>query len=207
MNIRDAYTAWSPTYDTIDNPTRDFDLVATRTALADGRYRTILELGCGTGKNTSFFAQIGEYVQAVDFSEGMLAQARAKVHASNVSFVSADITQPWPCADHTADLISFNLVLEHVADLGFVFAEAARTLAPDGRMFICELHPYKQYQGKNARFEYQGETTHITAFVHHLSDFLDGARQHGFSLLRLDEWWHQPDHNLPPLLIALTFGK
>jgi ubiquinone/menaquinone biosynthesis C-methylase UbiE len=207
MNIRDAYTAWSPTYDTVENPTRDLDLVATRATLGDLRCRAVLELGCGTGKNTDFFAQIGDHVQAVDFSAGMIAQARAKVQAPNVTFVAADITQPWPCAEQSVDLISINLVLEHVADLGAVFAEAARTLRTDGRLFICELHPFKQYQGKQARFEQQGETTQITAFVHHISDFLEAANQHGFSLLRLAEWWHQPDHTLPPLLISFLFVR
>lgn len=205
MNIRAAYTAWSPTYDTMENPTRDLDLAATRESLAGLHCQTILEVGCGTGKNTSFLAQIGEQVQAVDFSEGMMAQARLKVQAPNVTFVAADLTQPWPCADRSIDLISINLVLEHVADLGFVFAEAARVLRVGGRMFICELHPFKQYQGKKATFEQQGQTTQITAFVHHISDYLDVAGQHGFSLARLAEWWHQPDRTLPPLLVSFLF--
>lgn len=207
MKIDEAYTNWSLTYDSVENPTRDLDLVATHTSLANLRCHRVLELGCGTGKNTGFFAQVGDHVQAVDFSEGMLAQARAKVEAPNVTFVAADITQPWPNTDQSVDLISINLVVEHVADLGFIFSEAARTLTTNGRLFICELHPYKQYQGKQARFELQGEITRIPAFVHHVSDFLDAASQHGFGLVRLAEWWHQPDHKLPPLLVSFLFSK
>jgi protein-L-isoaspartate O-methyltransferase len=35
----------------------------------------VLEIGCGTGKNTSVLAQIGEKVLALDFSENMIEKA------------------------------------------------------------------------------------------------------------------------------------
>lgn len=66
----------------------------------------------------------------------MLAQASAKGFGANVTFIQADLTQPWPCADQAVDLIACNLILEHIADLAMVFTEAARTLAPSGHLFI-----------------------------------------------------------------------
>ncbi|MGI8857816.1 MAG: class I SAM-dependent DNA methyltransferase, partial [Thermomicrobiales bacterium] len=123
--IQSAYTAWASTYDTDRNLTRDLDQMATRAILAARHYRAILEIGCGTGKNTQLLARIGDAIHAVDFSEGMLAQARAKGFGPTVTFSVADLTQPWPCADQSVDLIACNLVLEHIADLSFVFAEAA----------------------------------------------------------------------------------
>lgn len=72
-----AYTEWAATYDSDRNLTRDLDQTVTRTLLTGRRYRTILEIGCGTGKNTPLLAQIGEHVQAIDFSRGCLhRQAR-----------------------------------------------------------------------------------------------------------------------------------
>ncbi len=153
MNIREAYTQWSATYDNDHNLTRDLDQVVTRDMLGHARYTSVLELGCGTGKNTALLAQLAAHVHALDFSEGMISQAQAKLSGANVTFSVADLTEPWPCADHSVELIVCNLVLEHIADLSFIFAEAGRTLIAGGRFFVCELHPFKQYQGSRASFD------------------------------------------------------
>ena len=73
MNIQKAYDTWSATYDSDENRTRDLDRVVTEKTLANSRYKSILEIGCGTGKNTRFLSQIGERVHAIDFSEGMIS--------------------------------------------------------------------------------------------------------------------------------------
>jgi malonyl-CoA O-methyltransferase len=205
--VQTAYTQWSATYDTDRNLTRDLDREVTRAVLGGGHYRSILEIGCGTGKNTELLARIGEHVRAVDFSEGMLARARAKGFGPAVTFTQADITRPWPCADGSADLVTCNLVLEHVEDLAFVFAEAARALQPGGRLFVCELHPFKQYQGSKARFEREQGRVEPPAFVHHVSEFFDAATRAGLALADLKEWWHAEDQQAPPRLISLLFVK
>jgi ubiquinone/menaquinone biosynthesis C-methylase UbiE len=175
MNIQKAYNDWSETYDTDENLTRDLDQKVTREALADLHFTSILEIGCGTGKNTSFLAQIGEIVHAVDFSLGMIEKAQKKVQAENVRFSIMDITQKWNFEDHSFDLIVCNLVLEHIEDLSFVFSESSHALKETGRFFINELHPFKQYEGKKARFYIDEETFEVEAFVHHISDFFNSA--------------------------------
>ena len=207
MNVRDAYNQWAATYDSDLNLTRDLDQVATRATLGQARYTSILELGCGTGKNTVLLAQRGERVQSLDFSEEMLSQARAKQPGANVTFSVADLTQPWPCADQSVDLIVCNLVLEHIEDLGFIFAEAARVLVAGGQFIICELHPFKQYAGSVAVFQRGEERTSIPAFVHHISDFLTAAERAGLKLAGLKEWWHEADHVNLPRLVSFTFQK
>jgi ubiquinone/menaquinone biosynthesis C-methylase UbiE len=207
MSVHEAYNAWAGSYDDDRNLTRDLDRQATSALLGEQRYRAMLELGCGTGKNTALFARLAGAVQALDFSEGMLRQARAKLQHEHVRFEQADLTRPWPCPDASVDLVSANLVLEHIEDLGFIFGEAARCLAPGGQLFVSELHPFKQYLGSKARYQ-QGETTaEIPAFVHHLSDFLGAAEAHGLSLRSLREWWHAEDTALPPRLLTLLFEK
>src|SRR5258708_30297416 len=115
MTIEAAYTNWSATYDQDRNLTRDLDQIVTRQMLGRLRCRSILEIGCGTGKNTALLATIGDRVRAFDFSGGMIAQAKEKVRSENVSFAVADITNPWPCEHRSADLVACNLVLAHVA--------------------------------------------------------------------------------------------
>jgi ubiquinone/menaquinone biosynthesis C-methylase UbiE len=207
VRVQEAYDHWSATYDTDENLTRDLDQVATRETLADLRCKSILELGCGTGKNTALLAQIGEEVHALDFSEGMLKKAKEKLESSNVAFSLADITRQWPCADQSADLVVCNLVLEHIEDLSFIFSEAFRSLVEGGRFFICELHPFRQYQGIKARFQRDRGTSEIQAFVHHISDFLEAAERNGFTLKGCREWWHEEDQNKLPRLVSFMFEK
>jgi ubiquinone/menaquinone biosynthesis C-methylase UbiE len=207
VKVQQAYTDWSATYDQDQNLTRDLDEIVMRQTFKDLRCNSILEIGCGTGKNTSLLAEVGETVLALDFSEGMIEEARRKISCSKVTFEVADITASWPCEDESFDLISCNLVLEHIEDLPHIFAEAARVLAPSGEFFVCELHPYRQYQGTQARFQRAHVTTQIPAFVHHLSDFIGAAASHQLKLEAVNEWWHVEDQHKPPRLISLVFKK
>ena len=164
-------------------------------------------MGCGTGKNTALLAEIGDQVFAFDFSQAMIEKARQKLRAANVSFVVTDLTQRWPCKERTVDLIACNLVLEHMRDLSLIFAEANRVLVEGGQFFICELHPFRQYQGTKANFQRDQQTTEIEAFVHHLSDFTAAAADAGLSLMSVKEWWHEEDQGKPPRLVSFMFAK
>lgn len=209
--IQAAYSEWASTYDHDRNLTRDLDAEITRAELHDLRPDTVVELGCGTGKNTVFYAELAPRVEALDFSAGMLAQARTKVHAHHVHFTQTDLTQAWPIPPAHADLIAGNLVLEHIADLGHIFSEAARVLQPGGLLFLCELHPYRQYAGKQARYNQDQATIEIPAWLHHTSEFTEAASAHGFILRRLREWWHDEDRAAPapkpPRLISFLFER
>jgi len=207
MRIQEAYNHWSATYDTDENRTRDLDHSVTRETLVDSHCKSILEIGCGTGKNTLLLAEIGERVHAIDISDGMLKRAKAKLEANNVIFLEADITRQWPWADRSMDLVVCNLVLEHIEDLSLIFSEAVRCLVEGGRFFICELHPFRQYQGTKARFQRDQNRIEIQAFVHHLSDFLETAEKVGLRLKQCREWWHEDDQDKPPRLVSFIFEK
>ncbi|MBN2471286.1 MAG: class I SAM-dependent methyltransferase [Anaerolineae bacterium] len=209
MTVQESYDAWAASYDHDRNLTRDLDARVTRDVLGGHHYPAMLELGCGTGKNTGFYAGIAGRVLALDFSAAMLAQAvrkQARPQAAAVAFARADLASPWPCAPQSVHLVACNLVLEHLADLHAVFAQARQVLAPGGQCFICELHPCRQYQGKKAAFQHNDTAVEIPAFVHHTSDFLQAARAAGLTVQALGEWWHAEDSRQgPPRLISFLF--
>jgi len=59
MDIQDAYNEWSHTYDSDNNATRDLDQVVTGRVLGKWRFESIIEIGCGTGKNTVLLSRLG----------------------------------------------------------------------------------------------------------------------------------------------------
>jgi ubiquinone/menaquinone biosynthesis C-methylase UbiE len=207
MNIQDAYNEWSEIYDTNTNLTRDLDQQVTLDLLADQKFDSILEIGCGTGKNTIFLVQIGRGVHAIDFSQGMIEKAMEKMQGKNVRFSTADLTKHWPCENESYDLVTCNLVLEHIEDLFHIFSEAARVLTSGGRFLVNELHPFKQYLGTKARFEQNGGTTEVDVFVHHISDFIKAATVNGLKMEKLNEFWHEEDANKPPRILSFLFQK
>ena len=105
------------------------------------------------------------------------------------------------------DLISCNLVLEHIKDLLHIFAQAARVLKPGGIFLANELHPFRQYKGTKARFERGTETVKVEAFVHHISDFIHVAEANRLALVKLNEYWHEEDTAKPPRLVSFIFSK
>ena len=207
MNIQKAYDEWSGTYDTDENLTRDLDQRVLTELFSNLQFDSILEIGCGTGKNTVFLANIGSVVHAVDFSRGMIEKAKEKIQADNVHFSILDIAKHWNFEDQFFDLITCNLVLEHIENLTLVFSKAARVLQPNGYFFINELHPFRQYDGKKARFSRNEQVIEVDAFVHHISDFFHAATENGLALTKLNEYWHEADQNKLPRILSLLFER
>ncbi|MDX2117979.1 MAG: class I SAM-dependent methyltransferase [Planctomycetota bacterium] len=201
--IDNAYDRWAASYDADFNRTRDLDGAVMRDTFAGQRFDAILELGCGTGKNTLLLESCCTRLVGVDFSDQMLALAREKVRSPHVSFVHGDITKPLAAPDASFELVTCNLVLEHVEHLGPIFAEACRVLRPGGTLFVSELHPFRQYGGTRANFSRDGASIQIGAFIHHVSDYAAAALAAGLRIEALGERWHADDGPTQPRLLTL----
>lgn len=205
MNNQQAYNSWSQTYDAMENKTRDLEARALRESLTDRRFRNVLEIGCGTGKNTEWLSAKSEYVLAVDFSEEMLEKAKAGINAPNVEFKQFDLREKWNVAEREFDLISCSLALEHIENLNFVFAQARKILRENGLFYLGELHPLKQYQGSKARFETGSGIFELECFTHHISNYFEAAKNNNFELVDLKEWFDNDDKTNFPRLLTMIF--
>jgi malonyl-CoA O-methyltransferase len=206
--IAAAYDEWSQTYDDRVNRTVAMAAEILRRADLSLSNQRVVEIGCGTGRNTAWLAARAASVDALDFSEGMLRQAKARVGSPQVRFIQHDVRNRWPLADDSADVVIVMLVLEHVEDLDPVFAEAARVLGRDGQLFLCELHPARQLEGKKARFTNAntGEDILIPAFLHETDDYVRAAFSSGFEIVNIADW-HDDDSDVSakPRIISLHF--
>jgi ubiquinone/menaquinone biosynthesis C-methylase UbiE len=206
-DVQQAYNSWAQQYDSNENKTRDLEARSLRETLAPLSFEHCLEIGCGTGKNTVWLLEKAATVTAVDLSEEMLAKAKEKITSPIVTFVQANITQPWNFTAKQFDLIGFSLVLEHIEFLQPVFEKAAAVLKPGGHLYISELHPFKQYGGSKARFDTTEGTQVVTCFNHHITDFTNAAKANDLVLVSLSEYFDDDDRNNIPRLLTLLFSK
>lgn len=204
-----AYNEWSASYDVDHNRTRDLDAEVLRTSGIPVAGAEVLEIGCGTGKNTEWLAQHARAVTAIDFSPGMLDKARQRVRATSVRFVTQDVRERWHLADASVDIVVGNLVLEHVQHLHHVFTEAFRVLRSGGTLYVAELHPYRQWRGGQAHFTATGgDVVHVPAFVHTVSEYVNAAAHAGLSVACLGEHREaDADEQALPRLLSMQCVK
>ena len=200
MSIELAYNIWANQYDTNKNRTRDLDKTCTIETLSKYKFSNVLELGCGTGKNTEWLLAHAQQIIGLDFSEEMLNKAKEKIVDTKVTFKKADLTQNWGVDNNFFDLITCSLTLEHIENLDYIFNQAYLKLKKNGLFFISELHPFKQYSGSKARYETEAGTKELEVYIHHVSEYINEAKKNGLQLLELKEWFDEgAEHGLPRL--------
>ncbi len=205
MNVQEAYNVWADNYDTVNNKTRDLETTALRASVLFSEPLDVLEIGCGTGKNTEWLLTKAKHLVAADFSAEMLAKAKEKFTANKVEFRQFDLRDEWEFTENQIDLITCSLALEHIENIDFVFGQASRVLRTGGLFYIGELHPFKQYQGSKARFDTGDGVFELECFVHHVSEFFTAAKNNHFELVDLKEWFDDDDKTTVPRLLTMIF--
>ena len=117
---------------------------ALRAALGDGPFRLLVDLGTGTGRMLELFA--GNYERGIgfDLNHSMLAYARGKLAAAGLGHASVRHGDLYHVAlgDGTADAVVMHQVLHFLAEPAPSIREAARLIAPGGRLVIADFAPH-----------------------------------------------------------------
>ena len=81
--------------------------------------RTALDLGCGKGRNSLYLAAQGLHVTAMDFTSSAIDHLRAMASerglADSVRAILCDVTEPWPVAHDSIDLVIDAFCFRHIA--------------------------------------------------------------------------------------------
>lgn len=138
-----------------------YSLPAFLQFIGDIRGKKVLDVGCGEGYNTRFFAQQGADVVGVDFSNEMiqLAQEKEKQRPLGIRYCRASWT------DLSLFKKEFDIVLSTMALMdGPGYEEALRefhrVLKPGGDLFFSIIHPCFLPPGYSKLTDEQGKTTH-----------------------------------------------
>ena len=203
--IIDNYNAWANRYDEASNSTSELDKIVLKQSLSNIDFFKVLELGCGTGKNTEWLITKADSLIGLDFSKNMLDIAKNKIQSDKVAFIETDLNEDWPVKSESFDLAVISLTLEHIKKLDHIFISLFEKLKKGGKCFVSELHPKKQLLGSRARFIDNGEEIVIDAFQHLEKDYIQSAENSGLTLLNKKDWYD--DKKDIPRLITLLFEK
>ncbi|MFA5937225.1 MAG: class I SAM-dependent methyltransferase [Candidatus Paceibacterota bacterium] len=118
----------------------------------------IIDVGCGQGQDSRFFAERGYDVVGIDFSERGINFAKEKNKSFNIDFQVVDISEPLPFQD-----VSFDVVYSHLAVHYFdkqktelVFQELSRILKKNGilAIFVNSIHDPEYGTGEKLEEDY-----------------------------------------------------
>jgi ubiquinone/menaquinone biosynthesis C-methylase UbiE len=219
LSPADAYAELADTYDArlSGNPVLLLESGAVLAMLPDlAHAHRVADLACGTGRYALQMARLGpQEVIGVDISPEMLAVAGRKARRAEllITWKTGDLSGGLPLPDSSLDTAVCALALSFLTDLQTVFAEIARTLAPNGTLVVSDYHPYGLCAARAAsqasfardRAPYlrftsaSGQECRIAQTPHTVSDYFMAAQAAGLVLEQIAE--PATDHRL-----ASTYG-
>ncbi|KAJ5561666.1 hypothetical protein N7535_003872 [Penicillium sp. DV-2018c] len=220
----EAYDKWAEVYDTDGNFLQRLDTIEMRTILPNfinlvdnhcnpnqtsPSLPIILDLGCGTGRNTvallsalrtankaDRFSVVG-----LDASRGMLEVARTAVeeYVKNaatsdttasavelgiIDLLQSDLRLPSSLSAARATGVISTLVLEHIPLQRF-FAAAAGVMRTGGYLLVTNMHAEMGSRSQAGFTDASGVKVRPTSYCHEIADVLDAARRAGLEVVEM----------------------
>ena len=123
-------------------------------AVGDQPLGRVLDVGTGTGRILQLLADRADRAVGLDTSHSMLSVARANLERANLQLPGAanavsnwelrqgDVHSP-PLDAASFDLVVIHQVLHYLYDPSRAIAEAARLVAPGGRLLVVDFAPHR----------------------------------------------------------------
>ncbi len=113
-------------------------------AAGQGPFERLIDLGAGTGRMLTLLGDRARAAVGLDLSRQMLNIARGNVAAAGLAACElrhGDVLGTG-LADGVADLVVMHQVLHYLGEPAAAVAEAARLVAPGGRLLIVDFAPH-----------------------------------------------------------------
>jgi ubiquinone/menaquinone biosynthesis C-methylase UbiE len=154
--------------------------------LGDVRGKYLLDLGCGAGENSVYFALQGATCVAADYSPGMVdialklaTQNGVKVEGKVINAMAIDFP------DNTFDVVYASNLLHHIPDPRIAIKEMRRVLKPGGKACFWDPLQHNPVINVYRRIATQVRTEDETPLDIGIVDYV----QSQFSQTRYDTFW------------------
>jgi len=105
----------------------------------------LIDIGTGTGRMIELFGPRAAQAIGIDRSSEMLRLARVKLEAAGIqSSLRQGDMYALPLADQSADSVIIHQVLHYAHSPASAIAEAARVLAPGGRLLVVDFAAHER---------------------------------------------------------------
>lgn len=148
----------------------------------------ILELGCGEGNDSIYFAQEGHSIISTDFSDVVITQNKQRYNHPLLRFEVQDISEKLPFDDNSFDVVYARLSLHYFNDVTTrdIIKEIYRVLKTDGCIqFMCKSTDDPIYgegdEIETDMFELDGHVRHFFS-PEYAKDLLESS---GFSNIKI----------------------
>ena len=124
---------------------------AIMTVLGANDLGVLVDVGTGTGRMIELLGRRASAALGIDRSPEMLRLARGRIEGAGLAHAevrSGDMVA-LPRADASVDTVVFHQVLHFADDPAAVIAEAARVLAPGGRLLVVDFMPHGREELRN----------------------------------------------------------
>lgn len=172
----------------------------------------VLDIACGQGFFTRAIAKAGATVEGTDISKALVAEAKRL--SPELAFHVAPANKLSFAKDGSYNAATIMLAVQNIEDIFATFAEAARILAPQGRLILVIMHPAfrnpqktswgwdEEHKTQYRRVDAYLSTSRAELIVHpgraksevtvsyhrSLQDFSKALTKANFTITKLEEW-------------------
>jgi malonyl-CoA O-methyltransferase len=198
----DGYNKWAASYASESNPIKNFsdDLIAK--FLPDLRNKSVLDLGCGTGKFCILAeSQDAARIHGIDLSPEMISRCRQITTRS--TFECGDISKI--SLDGTFDVVICSLVLGHIEQLKPTLSRITKAVSQAGTLIITDFHPFLTLSNSKRTFLdlSTGKRYEVQHYLHLFGEYFAILQDNGMQI----ESFEEPLFKNTPVIFAINAKK
>lgn len=211
VGVVEGYALWAERYDNWKNPLIAVEEPVMVELFQGLQFKSVLDVGIGTGRHAIRLAQLGIRVVGCDLSREMLKVAQSKSSDEKALLLVQGTTEvSLPFRKENFDLIVCSLVLSHVSNLRECIQEFARLQTKHGSCLISAFHPDAiSTGGWRTSLQETNAIYRLPNMSHTREDYINAFQNAGYNVnqtfdLRVAD---VPKGHFPPEMVAKNGDK
>lgn len=200
VGSEEGFRRWAEVYDSAPNPLLALEERLLQPLVGDVFGRTVVDVGCGTGR---WLSRLGNafMLVGIDSSREMLERARKRVDERALLLTSSATSIPLRAG--LADTVLCSLTLGYIENIDLLAREIQRISRPDADIFITDFHPEAHQRGWRRTFRCDGLQIEIRNFTRSLREICEAFRSAGLDTTEIIE----PSFGEPERQFFIDAGK